>query len=445
MADARIDRGLMMFWIVILPFVAALPAVWAARRLGDHAGWLMAVIPLGIAGWLSTWVASDQLPLQQAWAWVPGMGVELALRLDGLSLTFALLISFIGALVLIYAGGYMHGDDRAGRLMALLLIFMGAMIGLVLADDLISLFVFWELTSISSFLLIGFNHQDAGARKSARRALLVTSGGGLALLAGLLLLIMAAVDLGAAAGQAGRISMINQMDTAALHHHAYYTPALLLILLGAMSKSALVPLHFWLPDAMSAPTPVSAYLHSATMVKAGVYLLARLSPAMSGTSLWHDLLVGFGAATMLIAVAMAIGQHDLKRILAYSTVAVLGILVMLLGHGTDLAVKAAVVFLVAHALYKAALFMVVGIIDHATHTRDVRQLHGLRRMMPITATAALIAALSKAGAPPLFGFIGKEKFYLAKVDTESIVLIIVAVVTNVVLVATALMVAVWPF
>ncbi|MGD8441797.1 MAG: proton-conducting transporter membrane subunit, partial [Holophagae bacterium] len=361
-----------------------------------------------------------------------------------LAAVFALLICGIGALILIYAGGYLAGDHRLGRLLATLLVFLGAMLGLVLADDLITLFVFWELTSVCSFLLVGFDHTRAEARSAALKALVVTGAGGLVLLAGLVMASSAAVDLGAPAGTAGTVSGLASVD---LREHPLYLAILALIVLAAATKSAQVPFHFWLPAAMAAPTPVSAFLHSATMVKAGVYLLARFSPLLGGTTTWQWTVGGLGLATMLTGAAMALPQRDLKKVLAYSTVSVLGILTMLLGIGTDLAVKSMVVFLVAHAMYKAALFMVAGSLDHETGTRDLDRLGGLHRLMPWTAAAGLLAALSKAGAPPMFGFIGKELLYKTKVAAPDIGawLVLAAVLANVALVATALMVGVRPF
>ena len=380
----------------------------------------------------------------EALSWIPDLGIALAFRLDGLSVTFGLLICGIGALVLLYAGAYMRTDPRLGRLCGLLLLFMGAMLGVVFSDDVFVLFVFWELTSIASYLLIGFKHDKQDARDAARQALLVTGVGGLALLAGLVLLTIAASQAGLPANQVSRISALATVD---LSGHALFVPALLLIVLGAFSKSAQMPLHFWLPNAMTAPTPVSAYLHSATMVKAGVFLLARLNPVFGDSELWHVLLTATGAVTMVIAAAMAAGQTDLKRILAYTTVSVLGTLTMLIGVGTELAIKAAVVYLVAHACYKAALFMIAGSLEHATGTRDVRHLGGLIRAMPITAVSGMLAALSMAGAPPLFGFMGKELLLKAKLDLEylGVILILVASLANIFLIAMALVVAIWPF
>jgi multicomponent Na+:H+ antiporter subunit A len=369
--------------------------------------------------------------------WVASLGVNLAFHVDGLALLFALIISGIGLLVVIYAGGYLAGDRNLQRFYVIVQLFMLAMLGVVTSGNLILLFIFWELTSITSYLLIGYTHDKPEARAAALQALLVTGSGGLAMLAGLVL-------LGIAGGSLELAALLSQGD--AIRAHALYAPALVLILLGAFTKSAQVPFHFWLPGAMAAPTPVSAYLHSATMVKAGVYLLARLSPVLGGTALWQGLLLGVGGATMLIGAYLALRHTDLKRILAYSTVSALGTLVFLLGVGTPLAVKGALVYLLGHALYKGALFMVAGTIDHETGTRDITRLGGLRRAMPLTALAATVSTLSMAGLPPLTGFVGKEIVYDSTLHgTWPALLTGVALVTNIMTVAAAGMAAFKPF
>lgn len=434
-----------MLWMVLIPLAAAAVTPALHRVLRSHVAELLALVPLGVAAAIVSRLPVDPAAVwTESLPWVPGFGVALAFRLDGLSATFALLICGIGTLILLYAGGYMRADPRLGQLCGLLLLFLGAMLGVVLSDDLFLLFVFWELTGVASYLLIGFKHDKQEARDAARQALLVTGAGGLALLAGLVLLHSAAIQTGLPAEHASRISVLFTTD---LSGHALFVPALLLIVLGAFAKSAQMPLHFWLPSAMTAPTPVSAYLHSATMVKAGVFLLARLNPVFDASALWHVLLTVIGATTMLVAAAMSTGKTDLKRILAFTTISVLGTLTMLIGVGTDLAIKAAVVYLVAHACYKAALFMIAGSLEHATGTRDIREIGGLFRVMPITAISGMLAALSMAGAPPLFGFLGKELLLKAQLDLESlgVVLILVASMANVFLIAMGLVVAVWPF
>ncbi len=427
---------------ILILFFAALAAPWVSRRT-LHAGWWLAAAPLLSLGWLVAQVNRSELADHGLWletqiSWVPTLGVMLGFRLDGLSLLFALLILGIGALVLIYAGGYLHGNEKRHRFYGVLLLFMGAMLGLVLAGDLITLFVFWEMTSVSSYLLIGFHHEDAAARKKALQALLVTGLGGLALLAGLVL-------LGNVAGtyEIGPLLAMGETLTAS----PFYPAIVTLILLGAFTKSAQIPFHFWLPNAMAAPTPVSAFLHSATMVKAGIYLMARLTPALGGTDLWQVTLVSFGAATMLVGAALGLVQHDLKRILAFTTLSVLGILTMLIGLGTAKALQAAMIFLLGHALYKAALFMTAGGIDHGTGTRDVRLLRGLRTAMPLTGAAALLAALSQSGFPPFFGFLGKEYAYKSGLAMEGAFQWVVgaAILTNMMLMALALQAGLHPF
>lgn len=391
--------------LVLSGFAAALAAPVLYKWLRGSAGWCLALLPAGLTLYFASLLpnAAAGEPETFTYAWAPSLGLHLAFRADGLSLLFALLISGVGALVMSYAGGYLKGHPQLGRFYAWLLTFMASMLGLVLADNLILVFVFWELTGVSSYLLIGFEHEREAARQAALQALLVTGIGGLALLAGLLL-------LAEAVGSTFELStLLTQGDL--LRTSPLYLPILTLVLIGACTKSAQFPFHFWLPNAMEAPTPVSAYLHSATMVKAGVYLLARLHPALGGTDVWLYGVGGVGAITMVIGGYMALFQTDLKRLLAYATVSVLGSLVLLIGLGTPLALKAAMVLLLAHALYKGALFLGVGALDHATGSRDVTQLGGLARAMPITAGAAGVAALSMAGLPPLFGFMAKELTY----------------------------------
>jgi multicomponent Na+:H+ antiporter subunit A len=429
-----------MLTATLLAFSGALSAPWLHRRIGAAAGWALALLPLGLFAWfvaqIPTVVAEGSI--RHVHAWVPGLGVQLSFLLDGLSLLFALLITGLGALIVAYAGAYLKGHEYQGRFFLLILLFMGAMLGLVLADNLITLFVFWELTSIVSFLLIGFKHDGEGARASALQALLVTAMGGLALLAGFLL-------LGIAAGTWEMSELLAGGE--GVTTHALYPAILLLIALGAFTKSAQVPFHFWLPNAMAAPTPVSAYLHSATMVKAGVYLLARMDPVLGGSALWIGLLTVAGGATMLTGAVLAVRQTDLKKVLAYTTVTALGTLVLLLGLSLEASVIAAVVFLVVHSLYKGALFLIAGSVDHETGTRDVTKLGGLRRVMPLTAAAAVLAGLSMAGLPPLFGFMGKELAYKAALGVEGwwLVIPVVAVVANALSMVAAGLLVLRPF
>ncbi|NAW33946.1 putative monovalent cation/H+ antiporter subunit A [Halomonas alimentaria] len=382
-------------------FVVAAMAPLLHRWFGPGTARVMALLPAAIAAWLiGQWpiiAAGETLWLE--WAWVPGLDLTLTFMIDGLAWLFAMLISVIGTLVLIYAGEYLRGHRDLPRFLVVITAFMMSMLGLVLADNLVALFVFWELTSITSYLLIGFNHTDLAARKSAQQGLFVTVGGGLALLAGFVMLALA--------GDSWSLAELNARGDQ-LKAHALYTPLLICVLIGAFTKSAQFPFHFWLPNAMAAPTPVSAYLHSATMVKAGIYLLARLHPALGGTEPWVVTLSLVGALTMATGAFLAIQHTNVKKLLAYSTVMALGTLTMLLGIGTEAALTAFVVFLLGHSLYKGALFMVAGILDHETGTKDVTAMGGLRRAMPRTALVAAVAALSLAGLPPLLGFVGKE-------------------------------------
>ncbi|ENN86187.1 putative efflux/antiport transport protein [Rhizobium freirei PRF 81] len=428
------------FLALCLPFFGALIAPVFVRRLGHHAAWLLALLPglafLHFAEFLPN-IAAGQV-VQGGFDWVPSLSLRFSWLLDGLSLTFALLITGIGTLIVLYTGGYLKGHTDLGRFFSFIFLFMGSMLGLVVSDSFLTLFVFWELTSITSFLLIGFDHRREASRRAALQALVVTGGGGLLLLAGLLL-IWQVTGLGSMS------ELLRSGDT--LRASPFYLAALILVLGGAFTKSAQFPFHFWLPNAMEAPTPVSAYLHSATMVKAGVYLLMRLNPVMGGTAAWQTILPVFGAATLLVGTLLAIRQTDLKLKLAYTTVSSLGLLVLLTGFGTDYAVEAAVLYLVAHSLFKGALFMVAGIVDHETGTRDITRLGGLRSAMPLTFAAALIAAISMGGLPPAFGFLAKEEIYaaLAQTSPAAIALTVIAVAGNALMFAIAFAVALRPF
>ncbi len=363
-------------------------------------GWiLMAAVPFSLLILLAATIHSVEQgnTYSITYSWVPSLDVKLAFRLDALSLVLALLITGIGTLIFIYSSRYLEGDPLLGRFTLILLVFMGSMLGVALADNIILLFIFWELTSFSSYLLIGFNHQREAARDAAKQALIVTGAGGLMMLAGLVLLALTAGTW-----------EFSEMQSATVRSSHLYLPILLLIAVGAFTKSAQFPFHFWLPNAMEAPTPVSAYLHSATMVNAGIYLLARVAPILGETSEWQASLLPIGALTLLIGGYLAWQQTDLKLILAYTTISTLGLMVLLLGlNAPDIAI----LLLLAHALYKGALFMVAGIIDHETGTRDITKLGGLRQIMPLTAGAAVLAVLSMAGIPPLLGFVTKEAVY----------------------------------
>jgi len=336
------------------------------------------------------------------WAWVPSLDIYLRFRLDGLSLLFCLIVTMAGFFVSLYASSYMAGKQHLNRFFVYLHAFMIAMLGIVTADNLLLLFVFWEATTILSYLLIGFDHENKPAREHARQAILVTGAGGLFLLFGILLL-----------KTAGGSMTLSQWALSGdeIRNHGLYPAIFICILVGAITKSAQVPFHFWLPNAMSAPTPISAFLHAATMVKAGIYLLMRFHPLLGGTGLWMGTLVLLGGTTGVWGAVQALGPCDLKRILAYTTMMALGILTLFLGGQTALSLTAATTFLMVHALYKASLFLAVGSIDHQTGTRDLRKLGGLLKAMPLTALAVAAATLSMAGFPLFFGFIGKEIMY----------------------------------
>lgn len=346
-------------------------------------------------------VLSGQTVLEQ-WQWLPQIGIDFSFRLDALSLIFSLLITGIGTLIYIYAYYYLNPKNSLSKLYALLMLFMAAMLGISLSNNLIILLVFWELTSISSFLLVGYWSNYDAAQRGARMALTITGMGGLAMLGGFILI-----------GQIAGTYQIDQLTMMAstIQNSGLFVPALLLILLGAFTKSAQFPFHFWLPNAMAAPTPVSAYLHSATMVKAGIFLVARLLPIFVGSALFHNLVTTIGLLTLCMAAFFAIFKEDLKGLLAYSTISHLGLIMCLLGIGSPLAVAAAVFHIINHATFKAALFMLAGIIDHESGTRDLRKLSGLWQLLPFTATLTMITAASMAGVPLTNGFISKEMFF----------------------------------
>ncbi len=332
-------------------------------------------------------------------AWLPGLGLNVHFMLDGLGLLFAGLILGMGLLIILYARFYLSPSDPMGLFYTYLMLFQGAMLGIVLSDNILLLLIFWELTSLSSFLLIGYWRHLPEARQGARMALAVTGAGGLAMIGGMLILggIAGSYDLSIILGRG-----------AAIQASAWYLPALILILLGAFTKSAQFPFHFWLPHAMAAPTPVSAYLHSATMVKAGIFLMARMWPVLAGTDAWFYIVTTAGLVTMILGAVVALFKDDLKAMLAYSTVSQLGLITMLLGLGTKAAAAVAIFHIINHATFKAALFMTAGMVDHAAHTRDLRHLGGLRRLMPVTFAIAFVASLSMAGLPPFNGFLSKE-------------------------------------
>ena len=390
-----------LFFIVALPFFGALLPGLMNSAGRAACSWVTFTVSLaafvGLLTNLPSVLAGDVVTAQVNW--MPLLGLNFTLMLDGLGFFFALLILGIGLLIIAYARRYLSREDNAGAFFTYLLLFQGAMVGIVLSDNVLLLLVFWELTSLSSFLLIGFWKHLPEGRQGARMALTVTGTGGLAMIAGMLILgqIVGSYDL----------SVILQ-NRELIQANPLYLPALILILLGCFTKSAQFPFHFWLPHAMAAPTPVSAYLHSATMVKAGIFLMARMWPVLAGTPEWFVIVTTAGLVTMVLGAVIALFKHDLKALLAFSTVSHLGLITMLLGTGTAFGAMAAVFHILNHATFKAALFMSAGIIDHEAHTRDIRRLGGLRRLMPVTFTIASLAALSMAGIPLLNGFLSKE-------------------------------------
>jgi multicomponent K+:H+ antiporter subunit A len=390
--------------IVLIPLAGALLMPLTGRHSEHWPAWgagAVAAAALALAVVTGTRVLAGDLVLW-SWPWLPQAGLSFALRMDGLGFLFAMLILGIGLLIVLYANYYLAAEDSRSRFYSYLLLFMGAMLGLVLSENLLLLLVFWELTSLSSLLLIGYHRGQPRARQAARMALIMTNAGGLALIGGVLL-------LGHVAGSFELSDVLNAGDR--VRSSPLYMPILLLILGGAFTKSAQVPFQAWLPQAMVAPTPVSAYLHSATMVKAGVFLLARLFPVLAGTDTWFFLVSSVGLVTLLYGAYVALFQHDLKGLLAYSTISHLGLITLLFGFGTALGAVAGVFHIINHAIFKASLFMAAGIIDHETGTRDMRRVNGLFRYMPYTAVLAMVAAASMAGVPLFNGFLSKEMFF----------------------------------
>lgn len=372
------------------------------------------LFPAALLLLLLTTLYSAELPLAWSWSWIPALGIEFGVYIDGLAAQFLLLITGVGTLVFIYGSGYLLGHPKILRVFILLSLFMLAMIGAVISDNLILLFVFWELTSVLSFLLVGFDHEKGTSRQAAQQAMLVTGFGGLALLAGVIL-------MGMIAGTYSLQELLHRAPSVMLDPRL--NVALTLIFIGAFTKSAQFPFFFWLPNAMSAPTPVSAYLHSATMVKLGIYLLARLDAAFSDLVFWENVLVAIGTLTAVLAAIQTLYERDLKRILAWSTVATLGTLVMLVGLPGSGAALATSALVFAHALYKAPLFFVAGNLDHGAGTRQIDKLTGMRRYLPWTAAVALLAALSMAGLPLTFGFVAKDAITLAKAQAGGLQLV----------------------
>ena len=390
--------------LILLPFIGSLLAAVLPANARNTESTLAGLIALFCTVQAALYFPeiADGGVIRQELTWLPALGLNLVIRMDGFAWMFCMLVLGVGSLVVLYARYYMSPADPVPRFFSFFLAFMGAMAGVVLSGNIIQIVFFWELTSLFSFLLIGYWYHRKDARRGARMALTVTGTGGLAMLAGVLVLghIVGSYDL-------NHVLVAGQL----IQNHPLYLTALVLILLGALTKSAQFPFHFWLPNAMAAPTPVSAYLHSATMVKAGVFLMARLWPALSGTEEWFWLVGGAGLATLLVGGYAAMFQNDLKGLLAYSTISHLGLITLLLGLNSPLAAVAAVFHIMNHATFKASLFMAVGIVDHESGTRDIRRLSGLRTMMPITATLAMVASAAMAGVPLLNGFLSKEMFF----------------------------------
>ncbi len=393
-----------LIFILALPFIGSLAAALLPSNARNLEAWLSGLVAISCAV-----LAIIEFPnvasggvVKITTPWIATLNLDFTLRLDGYAWLFTLLISLMGALVVLYARYYMSPQDPVSRFFSFFLFFMGSMLGVVLSGNLVQLVVFWELTSLSSFMLIAYWHHRLDARRGARMSFTITGGGGLCLLAGVLMLghVVGSYDLDAVLASGDLV-----------RNHPWYTTIVVLIALGALTKSAQFPFHVWLPNAMAAPTPVSAYLHSATMVKAGVFLLARFWPILAGTEQWFWIIGGAGLCSLVIGAYAATFQQDMKGVLAYSTISHLGLITLLLGMNSELALVAAVFHMMNHATFKASLFMAAGIVDHETGTRDLGRLSGLRHVMPITATLAIVAAASMAGVPLLNGFLSKEMFF----------------------------------
>jgi multicomponent Na+:H+ antiporter subunit A len=390
--------------LLLLHLVAALLAPLLVRWWGRQAFLALALVPAGSFAWVCVQLGAvlDGDEVRETVSWIPALDLQLALRLDALALLFAGLVTGVGALVLVYCASYFApGEEGVGRFAGTLTAFAGSMLGLVVADDMLLLYVFWELTTVFSFLLIGGSGQRLAARRAATQALVLTTAGGLAMLVGLIMV-----------GRASGSFLLSEV-VADPGSGTVMTAGTVLVLMGAVTKSAMVPFHFWLPAAMEAPTPVSAYLHAAAMVKAGVYLVARLAPGFADVPGWRPIVLGLGLATMLVGGYRSLRQSDLKLLLAFGTVSQLGFLLVLVGAGSRELAAAGLAMTAAHALFKSTLFLTVGVVDHATGTRDLRELSGLGRRLPVLAGVAVLAGASMAGVPPLFGFVGKEAAFTA--------------------------------
>jgi multicomponent Na+:H+ antiporter subunit A len=387
--------------LILLGAFAVMPLLlpWLVGRIGARAFFVAALLPIAAfaqAAFQTSAVLAGRTPFE-SYDWIPALGIRLSMRMDTLSWVMALIVTGVGALVMLYCRWYFRGStEGVGQFSAVLLAFAGAMYGLVLTDDLVVLVMFWEVTSVLSYLLIGYYHRRGASRRAALQALLVTSLGGLVMLIGVVLLVVEA-------GTSSLSTILAEAPTGPV-----VDAALVLLLVGALSKSAIFPFHFWLPGAMAAPTPVSAYLHAAAMVKAGIYLIARLAPVYAGAPTWRPIVISLGVFTMLLGGWQALRETDLKRILAFGTVSQLGLLTVVLGFGTQDAALAGLALLIGHALFKSSLFLIVGVIDRQLSTRDIRELSGLAKQAPVMATFAVIAVASMAGIIPTIGFVAKE-------------------------------------
>lgn len=429
-----------MTYILIFIFAGAFSAPLVYRYFSKISGWILAIFPLSafIFLVLNIGIISNGGHFTEEFLWFESLNVNILFYVDGLSLLFGMIITLFGALISIYSNEYMKSYQGVGKFYLWLIFFAASMFGVVISGNLITLFIFWELTSFSSYFLIGFFNEKEKSRYAAMQAFLVTGIGGLALLAGFIFiyLITGSFDIR---------YLILHSDT--IKASPLYNVALVLILIGAFTKSAQAPFHFWLPNAMEAPAPVSAYLHSATMVKAGVFLLMRLTPVLGDKDIWNITLISFGMVTMLLGAVMSVGQKDLKKILAYTTISALGTLVLLIGIGTPLAYSAAVLFVLSHALYKGPLFLIAGIIDKKTASRDVLDLSALYHYMPAVAVFSFLAALSFSGFPPFINFISKELSYKASIDTNYyfILIPVFMLVSNILSMYSAFMAGIKPF
>lgn len=429
-----------MLTAVLTGFLFACVLIFAGKPLKGRASLINAVVPIGLFVYFSMQIPQiiEEGSIFRSYSWVSSMGVDLNFNLDGLSLIFALMITGVGSMVFIYTSAYMQGNAQLDRFYGYLGMFMAAMLGLVLSDNVITIFIFWELTTIVSFFLIGYNTHDKESRKAAMMSLGITGFGGMLLLGGFILM-----------GSIGGTYSIHEMlNSGMVFSDNMYYPLILFFIIGAaFTKSAQFPFHFWLPLAMKAPTPVSTYLHSATMVKAGIYLFFRLSPLLGDDPAWNNTLMLFGGITMVYGAWHTVFRTDLKSILAYSTISALGILTFLIGLGTEAAFLAALIFIMVHALYKATLFLVAGSIDKATGTRDILRLRGLGKFMIPVAIAGILAAISNAGIPPSFGFLGKDLIYEATLGANGTVVLLTgaAILTNVLLLYAGFVVGIKPF